>query len=682
MILVSLALILLSSYFILSLLENKSKDGFIYFYLICFSQFVITFELLSLFGKINKDSCLILNALIFLISLIILLIKRKPLFKIDIKDGLRRIFNSFKSDKMLMIPGICFIIFIISEYFVARYHPIVFGDALSYYLPRCTQWIQNGNINHFLTPDPREIIMPVNLEFVYTWKLLFSFKEYGLSLIPYSALFLLITVIYNFLGELGFCTRKRLYSIFVICSFAVIGVMSYTPCADLLIGALLSASLYLFIKWLKDDGILPLYFSALSAALAVGTKTTAIITLPSIFILIIVCAFLFNKNKLKKGLILYITFLFINFIIFSSYNYILNFLQFLNPVSCNSELLLNKFRGGIKGYACNFIKYIFMFFDASGIKNFNFYNNFMQNLLEKTLNLIGEDSNSYTSKFFEGVFIYGYDFSIAKAGLGIIGIIVFIPSFFIAIFKGLKPGASKKMKLLCALALSLLFNILLFSRVMIYTKYNFRYLVTFIIIAAPIVVLTYIKSNKNIYKWIIIYYMFVYLFIIAHTKPVSIFLYYWGFKSVNSNIKNIENVMTIAGEEPLIYDYFKKKNKTKMALIVRKKYEALFYIVKLRLEGFIIDRLLIEDIESFDLKKYEYIITSEGDQVSSYILKKYPKNCIYMDYEKNITKNADKAASVQCFVPDDYYNKQGFEKVKDINLKDFVILKNKNYDAS
>ncbi len=682
MFLISIILIVISSYLITSLFyknEEKNNWGIIYILLIMFAQIILSFEILSLLSLIDKIPFLVCNFVIFLISAFIWGIKDFPLFKFGFIGESKKIYKALKRDKLLFFTALCFIVLIVSGYLTVQYHPIIFGDALSYYLPRATAWIQNGNINHFVTPDARELIMPVNLDILYMMHLMFTKSEYGVAIYSYISFISLLYVVYNFLGEFGFSRRKRLWSIFTIASFIVIAVMAYTPCADVLIGTLLLTSLYLFFAYLKYDKKTPLYFSTLAAALAFGTKTTSIIAFPSVFILLIIMIYLFKKNKIKEGLGLYLLLLFINFMIFSSYNYILNIIQFSNPVSNSEYLMINKFRGGIKGYLCNLIKYIFIFFDASAIKDIDFYHRFIAETQEKVLGLIGENSASYMSDFFNEPFLFGYSFSVAKCGLGVMGILAFIPSLFCALKKGLKKSASPKIKFLAALALSLIFNVLLFSRVMVYTKFNFRYIVTFIVIAIPIVVFSYIKSNKNLYKYIMIFFLFIYLLAVSHKEMSSIFLFYHNYKKLHPEVKNIQSVMTIEGEEPFIFNYFIQKNRSKIAMLSNKNSEAIYHIVKLRLFGFNVDRLFTENITDFKIDRYNYIILPKEPAASSNLLRNNPGYCSYLDWEKHqltIEDDLKNAAMSLCLIPMPFFYENGFVEDKDApDFNNYIILK-------
>ena len=317
MFLISILFVLISSYFITSCIMKKEQTnnlGVIYFLLICFSQIILSFELLSLFSLISEKFFIMVNKIIFLSSLVFWIKSSKPIYKPKIFDELKNIIESLKQDKLLSFISICFIVFLISELFVALFFPITFGDTLKYTFTRCTSWIQNGNINHFVTPDTRELIMPVNLEFLYTWLFLFIKKENGTAIFSYISYLGAIYLIYNFLGELKFEINKRLWAIFAFSSFALIGVMAYSPCSDLLLGTLILSSTYLFYIYCKNGNKTAIYFASLAYAIAIGTKTTAIMMIPATSIIFLVFLIQFKKDIKKSFLLFSIPFL-INFLI-------------------------------------------------------------------------------------------------------------------------------------------------------------------------------------------------------------------------------------------------------------------------------------------------------------------------------------------------------------------------------
>ena len=650
---ISLVLVLISSYFLTSCITKKNT-GIVYFFLICFAQIILTFEILSLLNLIAEKPFLIANIIFFIISTILIAIK-KQFFKPQLEEK-NRIQNALKSDKLLSWISKFFIFFLFCEFIAALCLPISFGDALNYYLPRCTTWIQQGNINHFITPDTRELIMPVNMEFLYTWVLIFTKKAQGIALFSYISYLGAIYTIYNLLKEIGICIRRRLWAIFTFSSLALVSIMAYTPCADLFIGTLLLSGIYLFVIYLKQNDKVALYFSTLCCALAFGTKTTAIIAFLGVAILFAVLKYKHKKEDFIKTALTYIGFLALNFLIFSSYNYILNFLQFGNFISCPEQFYINKFQGGIKGYICTLIKYSFALFDCSGINNLEFYNTFITNFQTKVLALLGETPSSYMSEHFPKNFQFNEEMTALTSGLGAIGLLCFAPALIVSLVQ-----KNNKKLILFILGLSFILNVLIFARVMVYTSYNLRYLLTFVVIASPLLALTYIKSNKNIFKLILFLLLFNYLVLNAYSKPYQYFIQYYN---ENFNKDSYEIAQQAKRDELKIFDFFMNKEKTKIALIACSKSADLYSIEKLKLHNYEIDKILAEDINTYDLNKYEYIITNSYEIISTNIKDLNNPNCTYTD-----------PSQVKCLVPFEYLKTKGFNKLESVNLNNYLILK-------
>src|SRR5699024_509046 len=128
---------------------------------------------------------------------------------------------------------------------------------------------------------------------------------------------------------------------------------------DLCIGALILCSIYLILEYKKERLNSLLFFSALATALSFGTKTTGFMaSIPVIIWFIFI---------LKKDFYKFFLFLCLNSIIFASYAYILNMMEFNNPFSSHAFILYNKKYGGIKTFIAIFIKYTVQFFDFTGL---------------------------------------------------------------------------------------------------------------------------------------------------------------------------------------------------------------------------------------------------------------------------------------------------------------------------
>lgn len=688
MFIISLVLIFLSSYLITSMVVHKNVKnnvGLIYYFIIAFAQIVLTFEILSLLNKIATIPFLICNGLVCIISLLLWGIKKCPFYKINMKAECKKIFRALKRDKILYLILIFLIIFLIYALIKVFYTPIFWGDAITYYYTRGITWIQNGNINHFVTTDTRETIMSVNMDFLYCWWFMFLKTERATGIFTYFSFVGLLYILYNFLGELGFCIRKRIWTIGVVACFSLFQVMAYTPCADLFVGTLLLAAIYLFLLHIKKGNMQYLYFSTLAWMLAVGSKTNAIIASLSILLIFISLLFIYKKQNKIKILGLCILFCCLNFIIFASYNHILNFINYSNPISCTENFLINKFRGGIYGYISNLIKYSFAIFDLSGFQVPESYSNVVLKAQENVLSIFGITPKDYTSKFFNPIFEYTSSMGIISSFLGIAGLCCLLPALICSWKLSFERISSVKIKVLLLLALSLIINVLIFSRVMVFTEYNMRYLVTFVVIASPILIFTYAKSNKNLYKVLVLSIMLSYLALSPIYNMYSFLSDYTNFKKnlpvMFTGHKYYKYVRRYEQDEIGIFNYFiHNQEKSKIALLQVGN----FYIERLKLFGFRMEKLLPERIQEYDLSDYDYIIIKLKHSRKTLTLLNYEENeemvrCIYWDSDKKELDKYDskKNALTDCTISYKLFEEKGFEKVENTEFRSYVILKNK-----
>lgn len=680
---------MLSSYFIVSVLKQKISEKNIFpvlFLLVSFSQVIISFEILSLFSQIGSSQFILLNIVLLILSFVLWFSQGKPIYKPNVKNEIIKIRNAIKLDKVLFVLFSLFVVSLFIGLFNSIFLPITFGDALNYYFTRVTTWLQNGNINHFVTPDPRELIMPVNMEFLYAWLFLFLKKETGTAFFSYISFVNILLVIYNTLEFFKVSVRKRIWAIIIFASLGIIGHMISVPCADIFVGSLLLTGLYLFFLYSKNNNLLILFFSTLATAIAFGTKTTSMIAFPSVVFLMIAFLFLYKVEFKTRKLSLYALFLILNFMIFSSYNFILNFLQFSNPITARESYLINHFEGGFKCYLYNLINYFYLIFDFSGIQNVDLYNKLITFLRDKTILLFGIEPLTCCSKLFNCAFQYNSELTMTKSCLGAIGLFLFFPSLLISLQNCFNIKSVNKNRLYLSLfALAFVFNILLFSKIMTFTSSNSRYLVTFVCLTAPVLAFSYIKSKKNILKLILVYFFFIYLVAIPFSKMKNTISNYFELKKQYPQIKNTYALLAYRfNEENAVYNYFIRQKKSKIALIAYQQQSRLFDIEKLKFNGFHIDKLFVENIQEYDLSSYDYIVANPNKIDSKIVLRnksqnskmKYFPNCVY--YGQNFVVSDFQNSNlimVCCDLPFDYFSSLGFKKVTEMKLKEYVILK-------
>ena len=687
---ISFLLIFISSYFLTSILEPKKNIlGLIYLVLIAFAQIVLTFEVLSLFTAINQIWVLILNALFFTSSMYFWQKKSKPCWSLDCGNFRNRVINSFKLDKSLMWLYVGFCAFLIVTFILCLVLPITNSDAQAYHVARSVFWVLQGSLNHFDVADIRNLCLPINSEILYSWVLLFIKKDALLGFFSFAGYFLSIISIYNILALLGYSTRKKLWVIFIISSFSSVIVQVSSTETDIIIAGLILSSIFLFWYALKHDKKTPVFMSSLAYALAIGTKTTSLIALPGVGLFLLALCFYFKKYK---PLALFLGFGIINFLIFSAYNYILNYIQFSNFMGSISFMVVSKNYYGIKGLISNFIKYIFMFFDFTGFRWSDYIGpnlTILRDSILKFLHLGYINDGLYTTPYVVNRLLLE-----PVMGAGILGFLVYLPCVIRAILNPLFKSKSKKSWFLFVFAVLFIVNMLILSYLLAYMSFSVRFVMSFMLISSPILVYSYL-SKKNILKYIIIAFSLFYLMGVSthlwarpFVKIVRTLIEHPSITYLRevAQCKTYEKIPQYSsGTCPLRHRLQKSFPKDTKILAFLSTSDSIYLLKSLELDGFKIDVRTMEDVKKIDFSKYNIIISTNKGQSATFVkdyeqrkndykiikkkifITKYnPVPCIYVQ-NPNVLNSKNKEASypfkVRCAMSKDFLKEKNLELI-------------------
>ena len=649
----------LISYYISSIF-NKG----VYLFLLFFSFVVLNIEVLSLFKRIDNVNILILTLIEFLICHFIWIKKGRPLLKVDIKGFLLNLKKAYKEDKTLILLTAAWVIFISGAFILSVFMPVTEADAQGYHALRTLFWLKDGFISHFETADVRNICMPYNSETFYTWILALTNKDAGFSLLQFFSYFLLIFSGYKIMEIYGIDFNKRIWAILIFSSLPAVMIQTSSTQTDLCIGALILCSIYLILEYKKERLNSLLFFSALATALSFGTKTTGFMaSIPVIIWFIFI---------LKKDFYKFFLFLCLNSIIFASYAYILNMMEFNNPFSSHAFILYNKKYGGIKTFIAIFIKYTVQFFDFTGLNLGKFLNDYIINSRNFILDTLKIPPNLGEIDSQNAVNIYINE---QTSGFGILGLIVFLPVSIIGFFK-------KDLKIF-----SIIFwtQFLILCSTMLYTAFGVRYLVAFVSIALPLLSLSY-TNKMNVLKFIFTIYAIFFMGYVSLFLPSRPLVYLSGIFMQNGNTEEIQNkardlkykffgpvlLTEIAAYKNSVEPYCKNNNKIAMfaapsALIYGAKYLELN-------NNCTVETLNMPHIEQYDLNKYSALIFEENKvQFTNTLNKNDLKNpiinsdkigCVYAisDRAPKNFRGLEKAIYAKCKINENYIKKLGFKK--------------------
>lgn len=525
----SVLLTVLSSSLLTLVFENKNIiNAICYFAAILFAEVILTYEILSVFFVITPQNVISINIVMLLLSLVLWnRRKNKPDFLRDIQIEWLSLKKILKRDKWLFAISVSFILFIVGSLIFMYFMPANDEDALSYHVARLPFWFSAGNLKHFITTDIRAIIMPINSEIFYFWAYSFIKSDIFVRLFSFLSYLLFVAALRGFLKILGFSLKTFLWVFFGISAmqnvmFAITGTET-----NIAIAALVLASLFLFIDAVKNNKIIPLYFSSLLFALAVGVKTPALLAAPAVFLVLAASAYLYKKKNCYKPLGIFAVLFVLNFLIFSSYNYILNFIDFGNFITSSVGAEMHKFSGGIKGFIANIIRFSAMFFDFTGMPfGVQLWRvTISGSMLLMALFGIQPDINTIIpdSQYFE----LGNNFE-NTCGLGVLSFLVFIPSLIFA-FREIK--FSGRNLILGAIVLGFIINILVLSLSLGYMIFSVRFVMFFVMIASPIMVYMLLllknKTYKKVIAIIMIYtFTFSYYFYERRFTPYLMYIFY------------------------------------------------------------------------------------------------------------------------------------------------------------
>lgn len=570
-----------------------------------FGLIVLNMEILSLFTSINSTNILICSILNFIISFCIFKKAKSDFLKPDI--DIKRIINSVKLDKILLFLSIAFVIFLILTFFLSFLTTTVEPDSQTYHFIRAYNFFKFHSLNHFETNDVRALIMPINSEIIYAWIYTLTQKLYGYALLSYISLLFAIGAIWAIFSKFKFAYRKRLYAIFLFCSFPALIVQLTSLQTDVIVGTFVLISFYLLIK---NDLKINIYFSSLALALAFGIKSTGVICSFGFFIgILLYQKFIDGKINYKKNIIFFL-FLVCNFIIFSSYNYILNFIQFHNFLSNAPALTGHAFWGGFKGYISNIINFIFQSFDTTGFK-WGFYLNekafLVKNLVLKILNIpngIGTNVEQVNVNIFTDEHCVGF---------GVLGFLVFLPLLIKSMFSPIF-SKNKRVILTAIFALIFILNILILSCSVAYMVYSIRFIVAFFVVSSLILINAYKKTG--IMRLIVLFFAMYYLILIPTSiRRVPFYRIIFELSEVKFNMeKYVEDyfrgkIVEVCPSLNIIYDDLTNKFKNEKNIAVFKLNQtSMLYLTTLEKEGRRIDFKNPASMNNDELKKYDLVV--------------------------------------------------------------------------
>lgn len=638
---------LISSYLLASI-----GGSILIMFLTFFALIILNVEILSLFSAIQNFNLFIFS--IFNLIFSICIFKYKKCSFIKPSFDFKRLKNALLLDKSLIVLSVAFISLTLISFFLATIMPVLEPDSQTYHFYRVYMFSAQKSLAHFETGDIRALIMPINSEIFYTWMLSFKKNFYGYGILSFCSFFLAIFSMWGIFEKFKFAFRKRLYAIFIFSSLSAIIIQIPSLQTDVTVGAFLLLAFYLFIN--KSN-----YFSSLSLAILMGIKSTGVVALFGFFVAIILYKLLIEKTKDFSQIKSFILFLILNFFIFSSYNYFLNFFHYHNPLGNRASLIGHGFWGGIKGYIANLIHFAFQSLDFTGFKWGVYLNETIFNLKNQFFNLIHISPITGCNVSQKEV---NYLTDEQTVGFGILGFLVYLPMIFVSIAKYFKNKSKNKKITLCFIfAVAFLINILVLARTVAYMVYSIRFVVAFVCFSSIILIGVY--RRKDFIKPIIFFFCLFNMFLIpAHNARMPFWQVLVHFSDENFDKIKFEkrcykgHVVPIMNLANTIANTIETKYKDKKNIaFVKTLSSTALYLKRLNYEGFNIDIIKPETLSSETIKKYDLIVL-EGKEQNSNTHRPEDVEPKYEVIDNNIIFNSPK--DLNCYYTYIYHKKNPY----------------------
>jgi len=212
------------------------------------------------------------------------------------------------------------------------------GDAAKYHLPRAHYWIQNRSARHFYTDDFRQVEFPPNSSFLYMWQILVTGSYGGLHVLQWIAAMLAALGIAAISRTVGHGRAASIFAAALYLSLPGVVMQMSTPLNDLLTAFGGLSFIYFAVEGVRqmsiqgrEMGPRSLCYAGIAFGVFIGTKLTALFLLPVLagVVLVFLLARFRSVSRILALLGLYCV---AGFLILGSYNYILNFMDYGQPI--------------------------------------------------------------------------------------------------------------------------------------------------------------------------------------------------------------------------------------------------------------------------------------------------------------------------------------------------------------
>jgi 4-amino-4-deoxy-L-arabinose transferase-like glycosyltransferase len=210
-------------------------------------------------------------------------------------------------------------------------------DSMYYHLTRMAYYLQQGHLGYYDAAYWAQVVHPKNSTILQIYAYLISGRNENLTqVIQFVAYWVAVVVVFGIAQSIGFRRSASLFAALIFALLIQCIMQSNTTQNDILVALYIAVGVYSFLSFRASKKKRYLLLAGVQLALAIGTKLTAILALPSVFIIALLALLPRGMQGIRRALansaVFSLAFMFGTLIFVLPSSYLENYFHFGHPL--------------------------------------------------------------------------------------------------------------------------------------------------------------------------------------------------------------------------------------------------------------------------------------------------------------------------------------------------------------
>lgn len=232
-------------------------------------------ELLGYFNLISFRGVMLSWAIVDLLLVAFLIRTKRWTHWLSIKSRMAALWNSLPGLQRYLIGFVLLVILLTLAQGII--YPTNNWDSMSYHMARIVHWIQNGNLDHYITPHYSQLISPPFAELMVMQVNLLAGNDYFSNTVQWFFLVAALVPISLIAKQLGMDRKGQLLAMLVMITLPEVLLLASSTHTELVASFFIASAIYLMHLSVVKNTRNSFVFLGLALGLAVATKSTAYI---------------------------------------------------------------------------------------------------------------------------------------------------------------------------------------------------------------------------------------------------------------------------------------------------------------------------------------------------------------------------------------------------------------------